>query len=60
MKGDDLVKRNNYKEAIKYYDQSIQVDNNEYAISNKCLCLNKDSMFKESIELADLGIKKLN
>jgi predicted negative regulator of RcsB-dependent stress response len=40
-KGDELVKLNNHESAIISYNKAIQVDENEYAISNKVLCLNK-------------------
>lgn len=53
------MKRNNHNEALKKYDEAIKVDNNEYAISNKCLCLNKEKRFKESIETAEIGLKKV-
>ena len=35
------MKSGNFEKAINYYDQAISVDKNEYAISNKGLCLNK-------------------
>lgn len=54
------MKRNNYKEAIKHYDEAIGIDSNEYALSNKCLCLNKQNEHTESMEAAEIGLKKLS
>lgn len=40
-KGDEAVKRNAYAEAISLYQKSVEIDENEYALSNQCLCYNK-------------------
>lgn len=56
-KGDELVKRNAYSEAVAYYDRAIGIDRNEYALSNKSLCLNKLSRFEDSITVCEEGIK---
>jgi tetratricopeptide (TPR) repeat protein len=54
-----LVKLNNYLKAIGHYDWAIEIDHNEYAISNKVLCLNKVKDYKNAIANAGEGLKKI-
>lgn len=53
------MKLNNPEAAIKSYEKAIEVDENEYAISNKVLCFNKVREFTKSLEEAERGIKRL-
>jgi tetratricopeptide (TPR) repeat protein len=53
------VKVNSFQNAQAQYDKSIQIDHNEYALSNKVLCLNKLKDYRNAIETAIEGIKKI-
>lgn len=59
LKGDDLVKVNDITNALVQYNQAISIDHNEYALSNKVLCLNKIKDYKNSVTVAADGIKKI-
>ena len=58
-RGDELTKVNSQEAAISHYENSIRKDNNEYAYSNKVLCLNKLGHFEEAIRTAETAIKQL-
>jgi tetratricopeptide (TPR) repeat protein len=59
LRGDELVKLNNYQSALSLYNKSIEIDQNEYSMSNKVLCLNKIKDFKNAVTTAGEGIKKI-
>lgn len=38
--------------ALGQYEQAILIDHNEYALSNKVLCLNKSKKYEQAISTA--------
>jgi len=46
------VKINNIPSALAQYERAILIDHNEYALSNKVLCLNKNKEFQQAISTA--------
>lgn len=54
------MKNQKYSEAINHYNSSIEIDNNEYSLSNKSLCLNKVERYDESAETVERGLEIMN
>lgn len=60
VRGDEQVRLNNHQAALPHYQQSIETDENEYAVSNKILCLNKLKDYSNSATLAEKTIKRVS
>ncbi len=54
-----MVKVNNIASALAQYERAILIDHNEYALSNKVLCLNKLKNYQQAVSTAAEGIKKI-